>query len=439
MLKKTYNNIRMLKKGEVSLMKNNIMAIVMAAGKGTRMKSKKSKLVQKIYGKEVVKRAVENAQKAGVKDIVAVVGYMKEEVMAVLGSNVQYAYQEEMLGTGHAVMQAKEFLKGKKGKVLVLNGDVPLIRPETLNKLLEKSIENKEYATLLTAIYDNPTGYGRIVRDEGGNIEAIVEEKDTNAEQKEIKEINAGIYCFDIEELLSALEKIRPDNAQGEYYITDVIKIMNEKGLKTGAVIVEDNTEILGINDRIQLEMLTKVLQMRINTEFMKKGVTIEDVNTTYIYDDVEIGMDTVIHPNTTIKSDVQIGEDCEIGPNAYIREGCRLANNVKIGNFVEIKKTIIGEGTKVPHFIYLGDCEVGEKCNIGCGTITCNYDGFHKSKTIIGDHSFIGSNSNLVAPVNIGNETFIAAGSTITEDVPDYALAIARERQVNKEEWNKK
>ena len=415
------------------------MAIVMAAGKGTRMKSKKSKLVQKIYGKEIVKRAVENAEKAGVKEIVAVVGYMKEEVMAVLGDNVKYAFQDEMLGTGHAVMQAKEFLKGKKGKVLVLNGDVPLIRPETLNKLLEKSIENKEYATLLTAIYDNPTGYGRIVRDEGGNISAIVEEKDTTDEQKEIKEINAGIYCFDIEELLSALEKISPNNAQGEYYLTDVIQIMNEKGLKTGAVIVEDNTEILGINDRIQLEMLTKVLQMRINTEHMKKGVTIEDVNTTYIYDDVEIGMDTVIHPNTTIKSDVIIGEDCEIGPNAYIREGCKLANKVKIGNFVEIKKAIIGEGTKVPHFIYLGDCEVGEKCNIGCGTITCNYDGLHKSKTIIGNHSFIGSNTNLVAPVTIGNETFIAAGSTITDDVPDYALAIARGRQVNKEDWNKK
>ena len=420
-------------------MENNIMAIVMAAGKGTRMKSKKSKLVQKIYGKEVVKRAVENAKKAGVNEIVAVVGYMKEEVMAVLGDDVKYAYQEEMLGTGHAVMQAKEYLQGKKGKVLVLNGDVPLIRPETLNKLLEKSIENKEYATLLTAIYDNPTGYGRIVRDEGGNISAIVEEKDTTEEQKEIKEINAGIYCFDIEELLSALDKISPNNAQGEYYLTDVIQIMNEKGLKTGAVIVEDNTEILGINDRVQLEMLTKVLQMRINTEQMKKGVTIEDINTTYIYDDVEIGMDTVIHPNTTIKSGVQIGEDCEIGPNAYIREGCKLANNVKIGNFVEIKKAIIGEGTKVPHFIYLGDCEVGEKCNIGCGTITCNYDGFHKSKTIIGNYAFIGSNTNLVAPVTIGDETFIAAGSTITEDVPDYALAIARQRQTNKEEWNKK
>ena len=420
-------------------MENNVMAIVMAAGKGTRMKSKKSKLVQKIYGKEVVKRAVENAEKAGIKDIVAVVGYMKEEVMAVLGDSVKYAKQDEMLGTGHAVMQAKEYLRGKKGKVLVLNGDVPLIRPETLNKLIEKSIENKEYVTLLTAIYDNPTGYGRIVRDEGGNISAIVEEKDTTEEQKEIKEINAGIYCFDIEELLAALEKIQPNNAQGEYYLTDVIQIMNEKGVKTGAVIVEDNTEILGINDRIQLEMLTKVLQMRINTEHMKKGVTIEDVNNTYIYDDVEIGMDTVIHPNTTIKSGVVIGEDCEIGPNAYIREGCKLANKVKIGSFVEIKKAIIGEGSKVPHLSYMGDCEIGEHCNIGCGTITCNYDGLHKSKTIIGNHSFIGSNTNLVAPVNLGDETFVAAGSTITEDVPAYALAIARERQTNKEEWNKK
>lgn len=420
-------------------MENDIIAIVMAAGKGTRMKSKNSKLVQKIYGKEIVKRAVENAEKAGVKDIVAVVGYKKEEVMKVLGDNIKYAFQDEMLGTGHAVMQAKEYLKGKKGKVLVLNGDVPLIRPETLNKLIEKSIENKEYATLLTAIYDDPTGYGRIVRDEGGNIEGIVEEKDTTEEQKKITEINAGIYCFDIEALLEALEKITPNNKQGEYYITDVIQIMNNRGLKTGAVIVEDNTEILGINDRIQLGILTKVLQMRINTELMKHGVTIEDTNTTYIYDDVEIGMDTVIHPNTTIKSGVIIGEDCEIGPNSYIREGCKLANKVKIGSFVEIKKAIIEEGTKVPHLSYMGDCEIGEKCNIGCGTITCNYDGFNKSKTIIGNHSFIGSNTNLVAPVTLGDNTFIAAGSTITDDVPEYALAIARERQTNKENWNKK
>ncbi len=417
----------------------NTIAIVLAAGKGTRMKSEKSKQVHKILGKEIVLRAVENAEKAGIDDIIAVVGYKKEQVQEVLKDKVKYVVQEEMLGTGHAVMQAKEYLKGKKGKVVVLNGDVPILRPETIRKLVEKSNSNKEYATLLSAIYDNPYGYGRIIRDDGGNVEAIVEEKDADELQKEIKEINAGIYCFDIPELLSALEEINNDNASGEYYITDVIKIMNDKGLKTGATIVEDNTEILGVNDRVQLEILTRILRLRTNAEYMKKGVTIEDTNTTYIYDDVEIGTDTVIHPNTTIKSDVKIGANCEIGPNAYIREKCRLADNVKIGNFVEIKNTQVGTGSKVPHFIYLGDCEVGEKCNIGCGTITCNYDGFNKSKTKIGDHVFIGSNTNLVAPIEVGDNAFVAAGSTITDDVPEYALAIARGRQVNKENWNRK
>ena len=417
----------------------NTIAIVLAAGKGTRMKSEKSKQVHKILGKEIVLRAVENAEKAGIDDIIAVVGYKKEQVQEVLKDKVKYVVQEEMLGTGHAVMQAKEYLKEKKGKVVVLNGDVPILRPETIRKLVEKSNSNKEYATLLSAIYDNPYGYGRIIRDDGGNVEAIVEEKDADELQKEIKEINAGIYCFDIPELLSALEEINNDNASGEYYITDVIKIMNDKGLKTGATIVEDNTEILGVNDRVQLEILTRILRLRTNAEYMKKGVTIEDTNTTYIYDDVEIGTDTVIHPNTTIKSDVKIGANCEIGPNAYIREKCRLADNVKIGNFVEIKNTQVGTGSKVPHFIYLGDCEVGEKCNIGCGTITCNYDGFNKSKTKIGDHVFIGSNTNLVAPIEVGDNAFVAAGSTITDDVPEYALAIARGRQVNKENWNRK
>lgn len=417
----------------------DVIAVVLAAGKGTRMKSEKSKQVHKILGKEIVLRAVENAKKAGIEEIVAVVGYKKEQVQDVLKNSVKYAIQEDMLGTGHAVMQAKEYLKNKKGKVVVLNGDVPILRPETIKKLIDQSMDNKEYATLLTAIYDNPYGYGRIVRDDNGNVEAIVEEKDANEAQKEIKEINAGIYCFDIQELLKALDEINNNNASGEYYITDVVKIMNEKGLKTGAMTVEDNTEILGVNDRIQLEMLTRILRLRINAEHMKNGVTIEDINTTYIYDDVEIGKDTVIHPNTTIKSDVKIGENCEIGPNAYIREKCRVSDNVKIGNLVEIKNTQVGEGSKVPHFIYLGDCEVGEYCNIGCGTITCNYDGHNKSKTIIGDKVFIGSNTNLVAPVKIGSNAFVAAGSTITEDVPDYALAIARERQVNKENWNKR
>lgn len=419
-------------------MKEEVLSIVLAAGKGTRMKSNKSKLVHKIYGKELVKRVVETANKAGVDDVITVVGYKKEQVQLVLGETVKYAYQEEMLGTGHAVMQATKYLEGRKGKVVILNGDVPILRTETLKTLINKSIKNKEYATLLTAIYNNPTGYGRILRDVGGNIKGIVEEKDASEEEREIKEINAGIYCFDIEELLLALKELKNDNAQGEYYITDVIKIMNDKGLKTGAVIVEDNTEILGVNDRAQLEMLTKVLRLRINQEHMKNGVTIEDINNTYIYDDVEIGIDTVIHPNTIIKNDVIIGEDCELGPNSYIREGCRLSNNVKIGSFVEVKKAIVGEGTKIPHLSYIGDCEIGEKTNIGCGTITCNYDGFNKSKTIIGDHAFVGSNVNLVAPVTLGNNSFIAAGSTITNDVPDDSLAIARERQLNKQGWNK-
>lgn len=410
-----------------------VMTVIMAAGKGTRMKSNKSKLVHKIYDKELVKRVAELAKEVGSDEIITVVGHLREQVEEVLGDSVKYAYQEELLGTGHAVMQAKNFLEGKKGKVVILYGDVPIIRKETLENLITKSFKNKEYATLLTAIYENPTGYGRIIRDEGGNIKAIVEEKDANMFEREIKEINSGIYCFDIEELLAALELLKPNNAQGEYYLTDVIKIMNDKGLKTGAVIVEDNTEILGVNDRAQLELLTRVLRMRINAEHMRNGVTIEDSNSTYIHDNVKIGIDTVIHPNTTIKSGVVIGNNCEIGPNAYIREGCIIGNDVKIGNFVEIKKTKIGDRTKVPHFIYLGDTEIGKDGNVGCGTITCNYDGKNKNKTIIGDRAFIGSNVNLVAPVNLGDDVLIAAGSTITEDVPSNNMGIARERQINK------
>ena len=410
-----------------------VMTIVMAAGKGTRMKTNKSKVVHKIYDKELVRRVVELAKKVGSDEIVTVVGHLREQVEAVLGDSVKYAIQEELLGTGHAVMQAKEYLKGKKGKVVVLNGDVPIIRQETLENLITKSIKNKEYGTLLTAIYENPTGYGRIVRDEGGNIKEIVEEKDADPLQKRIREINSGVYCFDIEELLNSLDFIKPNNVQSEYYLTDVIKIMNDKGLKTGAVIVEDNTEILGVNDRAQLELLTRVFRMRINAEHMKNGVTIEDSNGTYIYDDVTIGRDTVIHPNTTIKSGVIIGENCEIGPNAYIRENCIIGNNAKVGSFVELKNVKIGDNTKVPHLTYLGDCEIGKNSNVGCGTITCNYDGKKKHKTIIGDNAFIGSNVNFIAPVTLGDNVLIAAGSTITDDVPSNNMGIARERQINK------
>ncbi len=423
---------------KIGNIEENVITVVVAAGKGTRMKSKKSKLVHKIYGKELVKRVTDTAKRIGSDDVIVVVGHLREQVEAVLGDSVKYAYQDELLGTGHAVMQAEEYLKGKTGKVVILNGDVPILRPETIKNLIEKSIKNKEYATLLTAEYENPTGYGRIIRDVGGSVKEIVEEKDADPFQKTIKEINSGIYCFDIKELLLALKKLKPNNAQGEYYITDVIKIMNEKGLKTGAVIVEDNTEILGVNDRAQLELLTRVLKMRINSEHMANGVTIEDSNTTYIYDNVKIGTDTVIHPNTTICSGVVIGENCEIGPNSYIREGCEIASNVKVGSFVELKKAKIGEGSKVPHLSYIGDCEIGKNTNIGCGTITCNYDGVNKNRTVIGNNCFVGSNVNLVAPVTIGDSTVIAAGSTITSDVPSNALSIARERQINKENYKK-
>lgn len=414
-----------------------VITVIMAAGKGTRMKSHKSKLVHKIYDKELVKRVTEVAKSIGSDEIITVVGHMKEQIEEVLGDSVKYAYQEELLGTGHAVMQASKYLEGKKGKVVILYGDVPILRKNTLENLVIKSFKNKEYATLLTAMYENPTGYGRIIRDEGGNIKAIVEEKDANMFEKDIKEINSGIYCFDIEELLSALKLLQPNNVQGEYYLTDVIKIMNDKGLKTGAVIVEDNTEILGVNDRAQLELLTRVLRMRINAYHMRNGVTIEDANSAYIHDDVKIGIDTVIHPNTTIKSGVVIGDNCEIGPNAYIRENCVIGDNVKIGNFVELKNTKVGDRTKVPHFIYLGDTEIGTDGNVGCGTITCNYDGKNKNHTKIGDRAFIGSNVNLVAPVTLGDDVLIAAGSTITEDVPTGKMGIARQRQTNKDRKN--
>ena len=416
----------------------NMMALIMAAGKDSRMKSKKSKLVNQIYGKEVVKRVEEAVRKAGIHDITAIVGENKVQIEEVLKEEVKYIEQEDSLGTGHAISSARKLLEGKSGYVLILNGNIPLIREETLQRIIKKAKDSKSAACILTAMMKNPLGYGRILRDENGVVKEIIEEIYLTDEQNLINEVNAGIYCFDIKALLQSIGEIK-QGKDGKYNITDIIKIMADKGLKVTANIAEDNTEIFSVTDKVSLEMLTRLLRIRINTFHMRNGVTIEDMNTTYIYDNVKIGVDTVIRPNTTIKSGVVIGEDCDIGPNAYIREGCVLADKVKVGSFVEIKKADIGYGSKVPHLSYMGDCKIGEKCNIGCGTITCNYDGFNKSKTIIGDHSFIGSNTNLVAPVTLGNNVFVAAGSTITDDVEDDSLAIARQRQVNKRDWNKK
>jgi len=412
------------------------IALVMAAGSDDRMKSKKSKLAQELYGKPVIKRVVDNIKKAGIDEIAVIVGDNRAEIEGILKDEVTYLHQEKCLGTGHAIMQSLSYLEEKSGRVLITNGNIPLITSKTLSSFIKKSEIEKEDATVLTGIINDATGYGRIIRDNNKIVE-IVEEKEATESQKRLLEVNAGVYCFDIAELTRIIGDLH-QSSMGLYYLTDVIKMLNSENKKIGGFLIEDNTEILSLNTKLQLEMLNRILRIRINTYHMNNGVTIEDMNTTYIYDDVEIGIDTVIHPNTTIKSGVIIGEDCNIGPNAYIREGCKLSNNVKIGSLVEIKKAIIGEGSKVPHLSYIGDCEIGKKCNIGCGTITCNYDGKNKHKTIIGDDCFIGSNVNLVAPVTIGNHSIIAAGSTITDDVPQDALAIARQRQINKEQWNK-
>lgn len=414
----------------------NVIGLVMAAGVDDRMKSKKSKLAQELYGKAVIRRVVEALKKAGIEDVAVIVGENKEEIEAILKDEVTYLHQENCLGTGHAIMQTASYLEQKQGKVVIANGNIPLITPETIQTMVNKSKNENEAATVLTGIISEPAGYGRIVRKEN-QIAEIIEEKELDEAQKKILEVNAGLYCFEIAKLLEIIGKLQK-SSMGLYYLTDVIKMLSTKGEKIGGVLVEDNTEILSLNTKVQLEMLTRILRIRINTMHMNNGVTIEDSNTTYIYDDVEIGMDTVIHPNTTIKSGVVIGEDCNIGPNAYIREGCVLANKAKVGSFVEIKKAIIGEGSKVPHLSYMGDCEIGTKCNIGCGTITCNYDGKNKHKTKIGDNCFVGSNVNLVAPVTLGDHVLVAAGSTITQDVPAESLALARERQTNKENWNK-
>ncbi len=413
-----------------------VIGLVMAAGTDDRMKSKKSKLAQELYGKAVIKRVVDSIKKAGINDVAVIVGKNKEEIQEILKDEVTYIYQENCLGTGHAIMQAIPYLEKKEGKVLIANGNIPLITAETIKAMIEKSEHEEETATVLTGIISDPTGYGRIIRSDNKIVE-IIEEKDLTGAQTNLLEVNAGLYCFNISKLLEIIGKLQK-SSMGLYYLTDIIKMLSNKGEKIGGFLVEDNTEILSLNTKVQLEMLSRILRIRINTMHMNNGVTIEDMNTTYIYDDVQIGIDTVIHPNTTIKSGVVIGEDCNIGPNAYIREGCVLANKVKVGSFVEIKKAIIGEGTKVPHLSYMGDSTIGKKCNIGCGTITCNYDGKNKHKTIIGDNCFVGSNVNLVAPVTMGDHVLVAAGSTITQDIPSESLAIARERQTNKEGWNK-
>jgi bifunctional UDP-N-acetylglucosamine pyrophosphorylase / glucosamine-1-phosphate N-acetyltransferase len=443
-------------------------ALILAAGQGTRIKSDLPKVLHKVCGKEMVNHVIDTMRKANIEDIDVIIGKGAELVKEKTAlKNVSYSLQEEQLGTGHAVKCAIEFLKGKKGVVGVFCGDAPLIKPETVESLFKTHIENNNSATLLSSIVDDPTGYGRVVR-ENDEVLKIVEHKDCTEEELKINEMNAAIYCFDIELLLNSLDKLSNNNNQGEYYLTDVIGILKEEGKKVGAVVI-DYEETIGVNSRAQLAQAEEILRKRINLRHMINGVTLIDPNSTYIGDDVEIERDTIIYPGNVIEGntkigegvilypnsrisnsiisnnveiqssviiDSKIGERTTIGPFAYIRPESVIGSGARIGDFVEIKKSTIGDNTKVSHLTYIGDASVGKNCNFGCGTVVVNYDGQKKHKTEIGNNSFIGCNANLVSPVKVEDNTYIAAGSTITNDVKEGELAVARAKQRNIEGW---
>jgi len=426
------------------------------------------KVVHKLCGRPIISHIVSSAKNSGVNKCIVVIGPGGECIKEVLKDDVEYAYQEERLGTGHAVISAQNFLNDAK-YALILPGDVPFIESSTLQNLYKTTVNGNYAAVILSAFMDNPAGYGRIIRDDNNNVIAIVEDKDATEEQKNIKEINSAIYCFKIAALKDALKAIDNNNAQKEYYLTDTIKKMAEKGLKIAAIPADNAEEVMGINDRVQLANAEKLLRNRIAEYWMKSGVTIMDPSSVYIDMDVKIGQDTIIYPNNVLENGTTIGERCTIYPNnrfsnamignevsvqssvildsevgdnttigpfAYLRPGTRIGKGARIGDFVEIKNSSIGDGTKVPHLCYVGDADVGKKVNFGCGSIIVNYDGIKKYRTTVKDNAFIGCNSNLVSPVEIGENAYIAAGSTITDKVPDGALAIARARQVVKEGW---
>ena len=446
-------------------------AIILAAGQGTRMKSKLPKVLHKVLGKPMVQWVIDCLTDAGVTKKIAVLGHGGEQVAEVVTEQASIVYQIEQLGTGHAVMQGVIALDPDNDHVIVICGDTPLLQADTIKALLKKHQDEKNVVTVLTAQASDPTGYGRIVRDKQ-QITAIVEQKDATETERMITEINTGTYCFDQQFLLQYLSALTTDNAQKEYYLTDLIKVANQNQLPVGGYQLSDFSESLGVNNRVQLAQAEHILRQRKCREVMLDGVTLIDPATTYIGADVVIGNDTVIYPNVVLdgrtvigsdniigmncrfvdstigdNNDIQstaiieskVGSGCKIGPMAYLRPGTVLDDHVKIGDFVEVKKSRIGAGTKIPHLSYVGDAIIGSGVNIGCGSITCNYDGVNKYQTIIRDGAFIGSNTNLVAPVTVEEKAFIGAGSTITKDVPADTLAVVRGELRMKEEWSKR
>ncbi|MGB4504237.1 MAG: bifunctional UDP-N-acetylglucosamine diphosphorylase/glucosamine-1-phosphate N-acetyltransferase GlmU [Syntrophaceticus sp.] len=438
-------------------------AVILAAGQGKRMRSDIPKVLHCVAGAPLVCHVLDAVEAAGITEIVVVIGQGAEMVRETLSDkDYTFAVQEKQLGTGDAVLKALPYLSGECQEVLVVCGDTPLLRSETLEKLVRSRRDTGSSAAVLTSIFDDPKGYGRVIRTEDNMVEAIVEESDATIEQKRIQEINTGSYAFAREALEATIHHIQPDNKQGEYYLTDCIHLLRKAGQPVTAVVAS-TAETAGINTRRQLAEAERILRERECLRLMDEGVTIYDPSTTYIDKGVQVGQDTVIYPFTFLEGktivgkgcvlgpgtrlcsavlgngvsiqysvvvESTIGDQCQIGPYAYLRPGNILADQVKVGDFVELKKTSVGSGSKIPHLSYIGDTIMGARVNIGAGTITCNYDGSHKHKTCIEDGAFIGSNTNLVAPVSVGKDAMIGAGSTITKDVPPASLAVERSKQ---------
>lgn len=448
------------------------LAVVLAAGKGTRMKSELYKVLHTINGISMVEHVLRAVQQSNVERIVTIVGHGAETVRDVLADQSEFALQEEQLGTGHAVLQAKDLLKDEEGSTLVICGDTPLFSAETLNQLFEFHEESNAKGTILTAIAEDPAGYGRVVRQSDKEVSRIVEQKDANEEEQAITEINTGTYVFNNKALFEALDKVGNENAQGEYYLPDVISIMKEAGDTVKAFTMDNFDEAIGVNDRIALAEATRLMTKRINEKHMRNGVTFVNPTATYIEVDVEIGQDTLIESGVSLKGNTKIGsystigsnseiisstiadhveirqsvlefanveENVTVGPFAHLRAKSVLKEGAHIGNFVEVKNSVVGKNSKAGHLTYIGDADIGTDVNVGCGTVFVNYDGKNKFRSTIGNDVFIGSGSNIVAPVTIGDRAIIAAGSTVNSDVPEEALAIARSRQENKDKYWKR
>ena len=450
--------------------------VVLAAGAGTRMKSDRQKTLHEIGGRSLLSHSLHAAAGVHPEHLVAVVGHQRDQVAPAVERiaeqmqvEIRQAVQEEQNGTGHAVQVGLSAIPDFEGTVVVTNGDVPLLTPDTLQALVDTHEAERAAVTVLSLEFDNPTGYGRIIRGEAGDVVAIVEEKDATDEQRKVREVNSGVFAFDGAVLRDALERVTPDNAQGEFYITDVLGIARGDGLRVTALTAPDARELAGVNDRVQLAEAGKELNRRLVEKAMRNGATVIDPATTWIGVEVEIGRDVVIHPNTqlwgstvigdgaeigpdTTLTDMEvgaratvvrtqgelgvIGEDATVGPFTYIRPGTELGASGKLGGFVEAKNATIGEGSKVPHLTYIGDATVGKHSNIGASSVFANYDGINKHHTTIGDYCRTGSDTMFVAPVTIGDGAYTGAGTVVTEDVPPGALAIKEGRQRNIEGW---